>query len=89
MNVEVQYTADCPNALPVLQRVKAISRGRADVTLTIVFIDATDEVPKGFAGSPTVLIDGENPFGGVPTDAPACAIRPPTPDQVEAAIGSG
>lgn len=86
MNVEVQYTTDCPNARPVLQRLKELAHDRADITLTIVRVAAV-HTPEGFAGSPTVLIDGENPFGGVPLDAPACALHPVTVDQVEAAVG--
>jgi len=84
MNVEIQYTTDCPNARPVLQRLKELAHDRAD-TLTIVRVAAV-RTPEGFAGSPTVLIDGENPFGGVAVDAPACALHPVTVDQVEAAV---
>ena len=58
----------------------------ADVTVLTVLVEDGRPVPAGFAGSPTVLIDGTNPFGGTPTEAPACALRPPTPDQIEAAI---
>ena len=86
MRIEIQHTADCPNARPVLQRVKELVHHRANLTLTITLVEVGQPVPQGFAGSPTVLLDGSNPFDGAPTEAPACALHPPTPEQVEAAI---
>jgi hypothetical protein len=86
MRLEIQYTADCPNARPILQRVKELAHQRTELTMTVTLVDIDHPVPLGFAGSPTVLIDGSNPFAGEPTGAAACALRPPTADQVEAAI---
>lgn len=88
MNVEVQYTPDCANVRPVLQRLEQLAALREDLTLTVVRIDPADPIPAGFAGSPTVLIDGQNRFEGVPTDAAACALHPPTAAQVEDALDS-
>lgn len=83
MNVEVQYTAECPNASAILERTRTLVDGRADLTLTIVEVVSGRRVPDGFAGSPTVLLDGANPFGGERVDAPACAVHAPTAEQVE------
>jgi hypothetical protein len=85
MNVEVQFTVDCPNAPAVVQRAKRIADERSDVTLTVTQV-AGPPAPEGFAGSPTVLIDGSNPFGGTPIDHVACVLHPPTPEQVERAL---
>ena len=86
MNVEIQFTHDCPNAAVVVQRVKRIAHEGSDVTLKLTVIGNGEPVPQGFVGSPTVLIDGRNVFGGVAVDAAACALRPPTADQVESAL---
>jgi hypothetical protein len=84
-HVEVQYTVGCPNAAAIMRRLKELAHRRGDLTLTLVEVAPGRPVPAGFAGSPTVLIDGTNPFGGAPTDAAACTLRPPTVDQVERA----
>ena len=89
MNVEIQFTRDCPNAAAVVERVTRIARERSDVTLTLTLVGNAGPMPQGFAGSPTVLIDGRNMFGGVGVDAAACALRPPTADQIEQALHRG
>ena len=86
MNVEIQFTQDCPNVAVVVQRVKRIADERADVTLKLTVIGSGEPMPQGFVGSLTVLIDGRNVFGGVALDAAACALRPSTADQVESAM---
>lgn len=88
MIIEIQHTADCPNADPIINRVHEVASTRPGVTVSIMLVEEGRPVPDGFAGSPTVLIDGTNPFGGAPTEAPACALLPPTPDQVQAAISA-
>ena len=84
-HVEIQYTVGCPNASAIMQRMKELADRRVDLTLTLVEVELGRPVPPGFAGSPTVFIDGTNPFGGAPVLAPSCALHPPTVDQVEAA----
>jgi uncharacterized membrane protein YkvA (DUF1232 family) len=84
--VEIQYTADCPNAAAIIDRARLVASTHPDVVVITILVNDGDEVPTGFAGSPTVLLDGTNHFGGAPTEAPACALRPPTPEEVEAAI---
>ena len=84
-HVEVLYVAGCPHAASVMQRMKELAQARPDLTLALVEVTPGRPVPAGFAGSPTVLVDGTNPFGGEPVDVPACALHPPTADQVEAA----
>ncbi|MCU1455849.1 MAG: hypothetical protein JWN46_3995 [Acidimicrobiales bacterium] len=86
VHVEVQYTADCPNARAVLQRMKELADTRPDLTLRMTEVKPDSAVPKGFTGSPTVLIDGTNPFDGTQTDSAACALHPPSADQVEQAV---
>ncbi len=87
MRVEVQYTTDCPNARPVLQRVKELAHQRSDLTLVITLVEPDRSAPAGFAGSPTVLVDGVNPFPGELTPLAACALHPPTADDVQTVLG--
>ncbi|MFG2404764.1 organomercurial lyase [Streptomyces brevispora] len=62
--------ADCPHARPALERVTAALAGRdADVELVEV-ADETEAARLGMYGSPTILIDGTDPFappGAVPS----------------------
>lgn len=88
MIVEVQFTSDCPNAAVLVACVEQIAHDHADVTLRLTEVSLHQAVPTGFAGSPTVLVDGVNPFGGRHVDSAACAVHPPTVDAVEAAIAS-
>lgn len=84
VNVEILYTADCPNAAELIDHLTL----RAGIDLRVTLVTAARPVPGGFAGSPTVLIDGVNPFGGVQLDAPACALYAPTIAQVDAYLSS-
>lgn len=74
MEVEVLCTADCPNAAALIAYLEM----QVDVALTVTLVTDRAPVPHAFAGSPTVLVDGVNPFGGGHLDAPACALSPPT-----------
>jgi hypothetical protein len=86
MRVEVQFTDACPNAALVIDRLNALSTAHDDLHVVVRLVEVDEPVPDGFSGSPTVLINGNNPFAGAPTVAAACALRPPTPEQVEAAV---
>lgn len=86
LHIEVERTAGCPHAAAVIQRIEDLAARRDDLHLVVVEVGPNQPVPATFAGSPTVLIDGANPFGGTSVDTPACALHPPTPDQVDDAI---
>lgn len=79
MRIEVMYPVDCPNAVELIEYLKR--RGDVDLTLTLVMMGPP--IPRGFAGSPTVLVDGEDPFGSGRVEGPACALSPPTVGQLE------
>jgi formaldehyde-activating enzyme involved in methanogenesis len=84
VRVEVQYVEGCPNAVSLIEGLG----GRDEVELVLTIVGGDGPVPVGFAGSPTVLIDGSNPLGQVSVDAPSCAVRPPTLTDVEAVVAS-
>lgn len=86
MRVEVQYTPDCPNALPIIDLVRTVAATRPDVEMVLALVAYDETTPFGFAGSPTVLVDGVNPFKGTPAEAAACALQPPTLEQVGAIL---
>ena len=61
-SVELQYFPDCPNWQVAAQRLHDVAQRRGlDVVLRVV--DSDDEAQRvGFHGSPTILIDGHDPF---------------------------
>lgn len=65
MNITLQYFDSCPNWKIVDGRLKAIIEERGlDVDLEYQQIEThQDAVKYQFAGSPTLLIDGVDPFG--------------------------
>ena len=76
-DIEIQYVAGCPNLSMLLERVEAVTCGQTTVHLHE--IDPTGRVPVGFAGSPTLLVDGRNPFGvGDPDAGVTCTLRIPS-----------
>jgi hypothetical protein len=70
MDIEVLVIADCPHSDAVAELIMtavADTRVRANVSFTI--IASQDEAQqRGFTGSPTILLDGVDPFA--PPDAP-------------------
>ncbi|TDW94498.1 alkylmercury lyase-like protein [Kribbella pratensis] len=59
MKLEVLHVPDCPNLVPMLQRLAEASD--LHVTTRLIETDA-DAAEFGMAGSPTLLIDGVDPF---------------------------
>lgn len=82
VEVEVLYTSDCPNA----GALQAYLAAQPDVSMTATAVVEDGPVPVGFAGSPTVLVNGTNPFGGRPVEAAACALSPPSVADVAAVL---
>lgn len=87
MRVSIVYFEDCPNWKMAKERVDAAlaTLGRTDVAVELVRVETAEEARRaGMHGSPTVLVDGEDPFA--PPDAStelACrAEGAPTVDQL-------
>jgi hypothetical protein len=59
MKLEVLHVLDCPNLPPMLQRLAVVTD--LPVTTRLIETDA-DAARFGMAGSPTLLIDGTDPF---------------------------
>ena len=65
MDVEVRFIEGCPSLPVVRQRLRhaldAVGRAGVNVRLRVVHTDAEAE-ELGFTGSPTILINGADPF---------------------------
>ena len=75
MHLTVLALPDCPNA-PVLEdRLAAVLDGQAGVTVSRQVISTDGEAARwGMHGSPTLLIDGVDPFAA-PGQPPSLSCR--------------
>ncbi|MBA3741621.1 thioredoxin family protein [Sporichthya sp.] len=63
MKVQVLHVADCPNAELLARRAQEVLAALADVTVSLqLIVDHADAVVLGMHGSPTLLVDGRDPF---------------------------
>jgi hypothetical protein len=70
MRIEVLTVPDCPNGPAARQRLDEAVAGRNDVTVEHRVISTRAEAAhRGMHGSPTVLIDGRDPFAAPGTAA--------------------
>ncbi|MFD4177212.1 alkylmercury lyase family protein [Streptomyces anulatus] len=74
MRITVLTVADCPNARPALERVTAALDGRQAQVELVEVADESDAARLGMSGSPTILIDGTDPFAP-PGAAPSISCR--------------
>ena len=80
MRIQVVYFEGCPSWQVTLQRLHAAleETGRTGATIELVPVTSTEEsAAAGFAGSPTLLVDGEDLFpGAAPITQLACRVYP-------------
>ncbi len=98
MQITLQYFDGCPNWKVLDRRIHDLVDGDPDTTVTRQQVQTVqDAVRLAFHGSPTILIDGLDPFAD--GDAPiglACRVFPtpaglsgaPSKEQLQAAIAS-
>lgn len=97
VDVTVLYFGGCPSWRTALERVHAASaRTGVQVTVTTQAVETTEDADRlGFTGSPTILVDGADPFvraGDVPAlacrvyDTPDGLAGSPTVDQLVDAL---
>ena len=100
MSIELLYFAGCPNWQLTDERLREALRlaGRGDEVEYRTVETPAEAEDIGFAGSPTVLVDGRDPFAEPGATAglscrvyrtPAGLAGAPTVDQLVAAIGAG
>ncbi|MBI4941003.1 MAG: thioredoxin family protein [Actinobacteria bacterium] len=96
MDITLLYFDGCPNWKIADQRLTEIAARRPDITVTRRRVETLEEAERvGFRGSPSVLLDGVDPFadGGAGIGL-ACRLYAtpggpagvPTLDQLRAAI---
>lgn len=84
MEITVLYVADCPS-LDLARKRVAEAVARVDATATVTERLVTDAAALGFAGSPTILVDGADLFTRPDlTTSLTCRLYP-TPDGLQGA----
>jgi hypothetical protein len=75
MRVQILHVPDCPNAAPLSERLAQVLAGRSDVHIKDHVVTDQDQASAlGMYGSPTVLVDGVDPFAG-PGQSASVACR--------------
>ena len=65
MDLTVLAVPDCPNVMLLEERLAQVLEGRRDVSVSRQVIAEEDEAARwGMHGSPTILVDGIDPFAG-------------------------
>lgn len=74
IHVTLQYVEGCPNAREVAAVLAELADELGDLAVRYERIDSEEQARRaGFAGSPTVLVDGVDPFAaGEPATGLAC-----------------
>ncbi|KHL02950.1 hypothetical protein [Sinomonas humi] len=75
--IHVLYIEDCPNWEGALRlaRDAAWSAGAAEVDVLATEVSTPQQAAQlGFAGSPTILVAGRDPFPGVRSPALKCRV---------------
>lgn len=96
MDVVLQYFDDCPNWKRTATHLDALAAEVPGLVVSLQRVETTEEAERlNFRGSPSILVDGVDPFA--PDDAPAglaCRVYPtphgpagsPTLEQLRTAI---
>jgi hypothetical protein len=75
MRLVVLHVPDCPNTVVLESRLAAILASRPDIHITRTVIRTEDQArQQGMAGSPTLLLDGRDPFAR-PGQQPSLSCR--------------
>jgi hypothetical protein len=97
MRLELLYFDDCPNWRTAAERLDHVAGSRGLVVERRLVTTPEEAVRAQFRGSPTILVDGEDPFtsGDEPFglacrlyQTPAGPAGSPTVEQFEAILGA-
>jgi hypothetical protein len=100
MKLQVLHVPDCPNTAVLDARLAETLAGRSDVVIEHhVVRDQAEATARGMTGSPTLLIDGWDPFAVAGQEAPlscrlyldehGAASGAPSAEQLRAALATG
>jgi hypothetical protein len=76
VHVTVLHVQDCPNVAPLLKGLHEVLRGTPTTLTARVVASLTEAVELGMHGSPTLLVDGRDPFAGPPEASLSCRLYP-------------
>jgi hypothetical protein len=64
MEIKILYFSGCPNWETALARVRTVlaELGRTDVAVQVEDVHQASDLSSEWAGSPTLLLDGRDPF---------------------------
>lgn len=80
IEIVLQYVDDCPNWRLANERLREAVQGRDDVFVTYQRVVSDEDARRvGFRGSPTMLVDGADPFGPVDASGQLCCRLYPSP----------
>jgi len=81
MDITLQYFDGCPNWKVLDERLTALLGGRDDATVIHQLVETREDAARvGFRGSPSLLVDGIDPFATADTSVGfACRVFQ-TPD---------
>ena len=73
MQIKILYFSGCPNWQTAHNRMRTAlaELGRTETAVYLQDVGETPHLPREWAGSPTVLIDGQDPFAADSGSAPA------------------
>ena len=75
MRLEILQVPDCPNAAILAERLTELTGGRPGFRVSSRVVTTEDDADRlGMTGSPTLLIDGVDPFAR-PGQQPAISCR--------------
>jgi len=75
MRLQVLHVPDCPNTGVLTARLDGLLTGRGDVVVEYEVIrDEREAAARGMTGSPTLLIDGTDPFGAGRAPSMSCRV---------------
>ena len=81
MDVELQYFEGCPSWQVADARLATLAAERPDLTVTHRLVESLDEAERlGFHGSPTILVQGVDPFADPSTPVGFSCRLYPTPE---------
>jgi hypothetical protein len=96
MDVMLLYFDGCPNWKVAAEHLATIAAERPDITVTLHLVETFDEAERvGFHGSPSIIMDGVDPFaaagigGGLACrvyETPDGRAGAPTLEQLRAAL---
>lgn len=86
MDITLLYFDDCPHWKVTDERLEALAADRPDITVTRRLVtDAAEADRIGFLGSPSILVDGLDPFAEPGSQVGLSCRRYPTPDGYDGA----